>query len=63
MVDDSEITDLSEIYGEMDANGKEKMVWMAKRLLSVQLIGKEGSTETSSNTDKKEAFNGTNSGS
>jgi hypothetical protein len=45
MVDDSEITDLSEIYGEMDANGKEKMLWMAEHLLSVQLIGKEDSTD------------------
>jgi hypothetical protein len=40
MVDDSEITDLSEVYIEMDTVGKKKMVWMAKQLLSVQLIGK-----------------------
>lgn len=40
MVDDSEIADLSEVYSEMNADGKEKMVLMAKHLLSVQLIGK-----------------------
>jgi hypothetical protein len=40
MVDDSEITDLSEVYSEMDADGKKKMVWIAKQLLSLQLAGK-----------------------
>jgi hypothetical protein len=40
MVDNSEIADLSEIYNEMDTDGKKKMTWMAKQLLSIQLIGK-----------------------
>jgi hypothetical protein len=40
MVDNSEIADLSEVYNEMDADGKKKMAWMAERLLSIQLIGK-----------------------
>jgi hypothetical protein len=40
MADNSEIADLSEVYSEMDTNGKKKMVLMAERLLSVQLIGK-----------------------
>jgi hypothetical protein len=41
MADDSEIADLSEVYSEMDTDGKKKMVWMAKQLLSVQLVGKD----------------------
>jgi hypothetical protein len=40
MVNNSEIADLSEIYNEMDTEGKKKIVWMAKQLLSVQLVGK-----------------------
>jgi hypothetical protein len=40
MVDDLEIADLSKVYNEMDTDGKEKMVLMAKQLLNAQLIGK-----------------------
>jgi hypothetical protein len=53
MADNLEIADLSKIYNEIDADGKKKMVWMAKRLLSVQLIGKE---QKKNLPDKKEKF-------
>jgi hypothetical protein len=39
MVEDSEITDLSDVYKDMDSDGKKTMVWMAKELLTVQLVG------------------------
>jgi hypothetical protein len=39
-VEDSEITDLSDVYKDMDRDGKKTMVWMAKALLDVQLVGK-----------------------
>jgi hypothetical protein len=41
MVNDLEINDLCEIYREMDTDGKKKMVLMAKKLLGVQLVGKD----------------------
>jgi hypothetical protein len=50
MVNDSEITDLSAVYSEMDTEGKKKMVWMAKQLLNVQLTGKGQNKE---NEEKK----------
>jgi hypothetical protein len=53
MVDNSEIADLSAVYSEMDANGKKKMVWMAKRLLSVQLIGKSQKKGSTDKTEEK----------
>lgn len=40
MVDSSEISELTEVYKEMDNSGKKKMVIMAKNLLNVQQIGK-----------------------
>ncbi|MDR2425924.1 MAG: hypothetical protein LBD46_01875 [Endomicrobium sp.] len=51
-MDDSEIADLSEVYSEMNADGKEKMVLMAKHLLSVQLIGK-GQEKSSQDINEK----------
>jgi hypothetical protein len=40
VIEDSEISDLSDVYKDMDSDGKKTMVWMAKALLDVQLVGK-----------------------
>jgi hypothetical protein len=39
VIEDSEISDLSDVYTDMDSDGKKTMVWMAKELLTVQLVG------------------------
>ncbi|GHU12511.1 hypothetical protein FACS1894161_0900 [Spirochaetia bacterium] len=40
-VDDREIDDLREIYGEMDINGRKKMFQAARQFLNVQNVLKE----------------------
>jgi hypothetical protein len=59
MVDNSEIADLSEVYNEMDIDGKNKMTLMAKQLLSVQLIGK-GQKKGSPDKNETETFENRN---
>ncbi|MDR1175808.1 MAG: hypothetical protein LBK83_10120 [Treponema sp.] len=58
MVDNSEIADLSEVYNEMNIDGKNKMTLMAKQLLSVQLIGKGQKKGSPDKNEKEKAGNG-----
>jgi len=41
MVEGSEISELSEVYGEMDGDGKNEMVRMARNLLNAQITGED----------------------
>ena len=36
MIDDSDVDELQQIYGKMDAEGKKKMIMAATQLLSAQ---------------------------
>ena len=52
MVDDSEITELAKVYGELYADGKKKAILMTKHLLEAQLIGKSQNEISENKTEE-----------